>query len=328
MDTNRKWISKQPEYVPDFIIGGAMKSGTTSLHAILDAHPNVSIEKEELGFFDIDDLMQHPDFNYFDSRSNKWTTQSMEEQPELLWEWYHSKFKALRKTANVIGEDSTSYLSSHLAAERIGMQLKPIKLIFILRHPTQRAISNYLHKLKSGRAIYNLEDTLRFNPNSIIQRSLYKKQLEYYYKHLPFENIKVVLFEDFIADKEKCIKDLCAFLNIDFNAFDPSVFETHSNKTKIPKYIGLQIKRNRLLRKMGNYRYTNVLPVKISKKLTIPFWMRSIDKLHKIINPQKSTFTFEVNHDTRRFLNAFFKAEMQGIDDLVKKDVYLKWFKD
>ena len=59
------WKSNQPESLPDFIIGGAMKSGTTSLHAILNSHPDIAIVQNELSFFDIDCMLQHPDFNFY-----------------------------------------------------------------------------------------------------------------------------------------------------------------------------------------------------------------------------------------------------------------------
>ena len=328
MDKQSKWISDQPENLPDFIIGGAMKSGTTSLHAILDSHPDISIQRDELGFFDIDSIIQHPDFNIYNETNSEWISQSMETDADSLWNWYHAKFSELRTEGNLKGEDSTSYLASSMAAKRIAMQDKPIKMIFILRHPTQRTVSNYLHKLKSGRAIYSLEDTLRYEPWSILDRSLYKEQLEQYYKYLPFDRIKVVLFEDFIKDKRACIKSICEFLNIDFNSLDASVFETHSNKTRIPKYVGLQRKRNRWLRRMGDYRYPNVLPVKPTKRLKVPFWMRIIDRMHKMINPQKPSYTYKPKMETLKFLDSYFKSQLKGIDDVVQKDIYLKWFKD
>ena len=328
MDKRSNWISDQPENLPDFIIGGAMKSGTTSLHAILDAHPDIAIQRDELGFFDMDNIVQHPDFNFYDVKNREWVSQSMEKEPDLLWNWYHSKFLSLRSDNRLIGEDSTSYLASPLAAERISRQEKPIKLIFILRHPTNRTVSNYLHKLKSGRATYTLEDTLRYDPSSILKRSLYKEQLEHFYKYIPFERIKIVLFEDFIQDKKKCVNEICEFLGVDVNAIDSLTFETHSNKTKVPKYINLQLKRNRWLRRLGDYRYPNFLPVKSKRKLKIPYWMRTVDHIHKVINPQRSTYTFKPREETRRFLDAYFRSELNGIDDLVKKDIFLKWFKD
>lgn len=77
-----------------------------------------------------------------------------------------------------------------------------------------------------------MEDTLRFEPNSIIKRSLYKEQLEHYYKYIPKERIKIVLFEDLIVDSQATIMDICDFLGIDGLKIDGKAFETHSNKTK------------------------------------------------------------------------------------------------
>ena len=324
--STNNWLSNQPENLPDFIIGGAMKSGTTSLHAILNDHPDISIAHDELGFFDVDSILQHPDYNFYDSHKHVWTCQSMDDEPELLWNWYYSQFKTLKNQSGIIGEDSTTYLTSEIAAQRIAIQDKPIKLIFILRHPTKRTISNYLHLLKSGRAIYTLEDTLRFNPNSIIRRSFYKQQLENYYKHLPFNQIKVILFEDLIEDKENCIKDVCDFLEVDYSKFDSAVFKTHSNKTKIPKHINLQLYRNRLLRQSGNYRYSNFLPKQPDFQHKIPLKYRVVDKVHKSINPLRSDIKFKTNPSTIQFLDSYFKTEFQDFDALVKQEVYAKWF--
>lgn len=320
------WKSKYPECLPDFIIGGAMKSGTTSLHAILQAHPDVSIAQEELGFFDMDDMLQHPDFNFYNAEKGVWTSQSMSQHPELLWDWYYSNFKALKTNSKLVGEDSTSYLSSDNAAKRIGIQDKPIKLIFILRHPTKRTVSNYLHKLKSGRALYSLEDTLRYDPYSIIERSLYHKHLTRFYNHIPKERIKIVLFEEFLQDKEACIKDVCEFLNIEFDKLDKAEFNTHSNKTKVPKYIGLQIFRNRLLKNTRNYRYAGFLPIQPASQKRLPWRYKFIDRLHRTLNPHKTDFNFTASPETVRFLDDFFKSELRDIDTLTKKDIYAKWF--
>lgn len=324
--TQNNWISKHSDRLPDFIIGGAMKSGTTSLHSILNQHPDVAIAHEELGFFDIDCMIQHPDFNFYDKHTDEWIRQSMDLNPEKLWHWYEGQFQGLDSNAKLIGEDSTTYLSSAVAAQRIAMQDKQIKLIFILRHPTKRTISNYLHKLKSGRAIYNLEDTIRLQPHTIISRSLYKSQLEVYYKYLPFENIKVVLFEDFVSDNKGCLNDICQFLNIDFDKFDPQVFETHSNKTKIPRSINLQLIRNRLMIKNNTYRYSKALPIQPSTTYKMPIGHRLIDKVHKRINPLKSDNSYTPKASTMAFLDTYFKRELEGLDDLVRMNILSKWF--
>lgn len=323
-----KWVSKRPEMLPDFIIGGAMKSGTTTLHSILDQHPKVNLAHNELGFFDIDSIIAHPDFSFFNSQTKEWTTQSMRENSEILWEWYYSNFESKRTAGGIIGEDSTTYLSSPIAAKRIALQEKPIKMIFILRHPTSRSISNYLHALKSGRAIYNLEDTLRYNPSSILKRSMYKEQLEVYYKYLPFEQIKVVTFEDFISNTKSCVLEVCDFLGIDFSEFKESDLKIHSNKTKIPKNENLQLLRNRMLRYFGDTRYASHLPVCPSEVTSkVSFSHRLVDKIHKKLNPKQSKVKYKSNPETVAYLDAYFETYMEGLNELVNKDITSKWFK-
>ncbi|MBO6630998.1 MAG: sulfotransferase, partial [Psychroserpens sp.] len=213
-----------------------------------------------------------------------------------------------------------------VAAHRIAIQDKQIKLIFILRHPTKRTISNYLHKLKSGRAIYSLEDTLRLQPETIVSRSMYKSQLEVYYNYLPFENIKVVVFEDFISNKRECLKDICQFLEVDFEKFSAEVFETHSNKTKIPRSLKLQLMRNRLLIRNNKYRYSKALPIQPSNNYKMPLGHRFIDKVHKWINPLNENNRYAVKPSTLNFLDEYFKNELDGLDDLVRMDILKKWF--
>ena len=122
------WKAPKDAILPHFIIGGAMKSGTSSMHAMLAQHPKVFIPEEEIGFFDIDNLIEHYDFNFFDRRTKQWTTQDMNQDPRQLWEWYSSKFE--KGKGMLLGEDSTSYLTSKIAAERISTQDEEIKLIF------------------------------------------------------------------------------------------------------------------------------------------------------------------------------------------------------
>ena len=123
---NTNWLLQESKKLPDFIIGGAMKSATTTLHAILHRHPDISIAHEEIGFFDIDNLLEHPDFAFFDAEKNSWHTQFINQSPAKAWEWYLSNFPG---DDMLRGEDSTTYLASPIAAKRIGMQHKNIKMI-------------------------------------------------------------------------------------------------------------------------------------------------------------------------------------------------------
>ncbi|MFB6198886.1 MAG: sulfotransferase, partial [Halobacteriaceae archaeon] len=136
--------------VPDFIIGGAMKSGTSSMRWILSSREDVFIPDRELHFFTMGDPIQftetvkfHPERIRFDLDDEKKT------------EWYKSFFEAAQSD-QLIGEDSTSYLPSRVAPRRIREFLPDVKLIFMLRDPVERTYSHYRHLLMTGRATKTL----------------------------------------------------------------------------------------------------------------------------------------------------------------------------
>lgn len=318
------WVSQDTDLLPDFIIGGAMKCGTSTLHTILNKHPKIFIPKEEVHFFDMDNILQHSDFNFH--HNEKWTTQSMQKDPKIAWEWYQNKFRGHESL--IKGEDSTTYLASKIAAERISMQKKEIKLLFLLRQPSLRAYSNYNHLLKSGRATYTFEDTIRFNPFQVLNRSLYKEQLESFYNYIPKERIKVILFEDLVEDPELIIKEVSEFIGFDDNEFPADVFKTHSNQGRVPRNEKLHVKKNLVMRNFGNIKYSSNLPFAgPSVKTSTPLMARVINKVHSKINPAVPV-TQKINQETKVMLDDYFFKEMQGLDELLGKDVLSRWFPD
>jgi len=102
-----------PEKVilPNFIISGAMKCGTTSLHTILVQHPDVFICQSKLYSFDMDHIAQYPDFNPLLKRA--WQTSQLKKCSGQYWQWSSPQFK--KTGANQLkGEDSTTHLASEL----------------------------------------------------------------------------------------------------------------------------------------------------------------------------------------------------------------------
>ena len=317
------WIAPDTNLLPDFIIGGAMKSGTSTIHNILEKHPKVFIPKKEIGFFDIDNILEHSDFNFF--TDNKWVSQSMDNDPEKMWRWYQEKFKG--KETSLKGEDSTTYLASKIAAKRISLQKKDIKLIFILRQPSLRAYSNYYHLLRTGRATHSFEDTLRFNPFTVLNRSLYKEQIESFYKFIPKSRIKIIVFEDLISNQEAVIKDLCKFLNLSFDELPADVLNIHANKASVPKSIRRQFQKNALLRSLANAKYANDLPFKSLVEIKQrPFIVKAINKIHAKINPKLAIKPPQIHPETKKFLDAYFYNQLLGLDELLEEEVLSKWF--
>lgn len=100
--------------LPDFIIGGAMRSGTTSLYRYLDAHPEVAVAPKELGFF-TDRFAEGLD-------------------------WYRRQFD---QGSPVVGEATADYLARADVMERIHQTLPDVKLVASWRNPVDRAWSHY-----------------------------------------------------------------------------------------------------------------------------------------------------------------------------------------
>ena len=150
--------------------------------------------------------------------------------------------------------------------------------------------------------------------------------MEHYYKCLPAENIKVILFEDFIKSKEAVIREITEFLDIDFDKFQEQDLEVHSNETNYYKSEKLLLMKNRLLRSYGRKRYSNNIPFPYSTEDSSNLILKMIDRTHKKIN-KKTNRKPEINKSTINYLNDFFKEEMLGIDELTGLKIYHKWFK-
>jgi len=182
--------------LPDFIIAGAPRSGTTWLSVLAQRHPQVAMAQP---------MAPEPKFFLVDERWQRGVD-------------YYSKtwFDPL-PAGRVLGEKSTNYLESPEAAERICRVLPRVKLIFVLRDPVDRAYSNYLWSRQNGfedetfeRALAleeqrerNLTPQMRYaRPNAYFSRGLYAEHLVRFFARFPREQILVLRYEDIVARPE------------------------------------------------------------------------------------------------------------------------------
>jgi hypothetical protein len=122
--------------LPDFLILGAQKAGTTALYAYLREHPQITGPSwKEVSFFD-----RHY------SRGEA---------------WYRGNFpNTLRARGGIVGEASPSYLFHPLAPERVAAMVPDAKLVALVRNPVDRAFSHYQHEVALGREPLSFEDAL------------------------------------------------------------------------------------------------------------------------------------------------------------------------
>jgi hypothetical protein len=318
----KNWLAPEGIKIPDFIICGAMKSGTTTVHAILNKHPDIFIPDKEIHFYDMDNILQHPDFNHFDEEN--WDFNTIDNNPSGYWQWYASKFSEAN-VSQLIGEDSTTYLASEIAAKRIAFQKKTTKIIVMLRQPTARAYSQYWHMVRTGRAKYTFEDTLEYEPSSLLSRSLYREQIENLYKYIPKEQVKVIVFEEFLNDKAQSLANICQFLSVDVNRLPSDALDLHENMTTYPKFLRLELIKNRLFPRLGNTRYTEHFQLEKDKSKKITF-TRIFNFVFRKINPLVEVQPNKIKLSTKKFLDSFFIKELEGLNQLIDKNVYSLWF--
>lgn len=218
--------------LPDVLLGGAQKSGTTSLHRILESHPDVYFppRPRELHFFDL------------------------EENHRRGVDWYRSHFATWSGQARV-AQTSPLYLYLPGVASRIAELLPEARLIFLLRHPADRIRSHYWHEVRYGweslpvRRALELESVrLTEGPESVrhysyVDRSRYSRQLERY--RPAFEDGRVLLlhFSELARSPLLTWQRCLEFLGLDALPLPVAAHSRH-NPTLTPRSRALQ----RLLR--------------------------------------------------------------------------------
>jgi len=207
--------------LPNFLIIGAPKAGTTSLYRYLEQHPQVYVSSlKEPHFFSFGEMDPADPAAFIPPRAIR-TARA-----------YDRLFNGVRgETA--VGEASTTYLASRRAADRIAQRLPGARLIAVLRQPAERAYSSYLmHRQLFGEEAPTFEAALEKEQYAIdrgIRPRLRYRSTGYYYQHLsyyyglfPKEQVRVLLHEDLRDRPLETLKEIFGFLQVD-DAFVPDV---------------------------------------------------------------------------------------------------------
>jgi len=212
--------------LPNFIVIGVAKAGTTSLHRYLDQHPQVFMcPVKETNFF---------------AYADAYDGMRVGEKDPPLPARFHVKtleaYKALfeRVTDEIaIGEASPRYFGCPTAPQRIRECIPDVKLVVSLRNPADRAFSGFLMRVRRGRATMKIRE--RLTPESHhVREGFYYHWLKRYFDMFPKHQIKVCIFEDFKEDSNKVVLDLFDFLGVSTN-FVPDTSIRH-NPAGVPKF--------------------------------------------------------------------------------------------
>ncbi len=179
--------------LPNFLIIGAVKAGTTSLYHYLNPHPQVFMSTpKELHFF-----------------VEEWNW-------PLGWDWYQGHFAEAGHAA-AIGEASvtyTQYPTYRGIPKRIAQHLPETRLIYVVREPVDRIRSEYVHRVLIGKERDPVEKAVLENPR-YVNHSRYSVQIDQYLEHFPQEQLLVIMAERLRTDREATVQRVARFLGID-----------------------------------------------------------------------------------------------------------------
>lgn len=226
--------------LPDFLIIGAQKSGTTSLHNFLIQHPHLvaSPITKEIYFFS----------------THKLDSKEFYTNGEV---WYRAHFPRRKEIGaySKVFESTPDYLFHPLAPERIFKMIPEVKLIALLRNPTERAISQYFMKKAKNRETlsmleafkieeYRLEKIIgqgdytnsTFTDQSYKSRGLYAEQLERFFRYFPKSQILILSSEEFFLTPNNTLKLIFDFVGVDgdFSVNDVTPRNVGKNKHEVP----------------------------------------------------------------------------------------------
>lgn len=314
-------MSNQPYILPNFIVVGANKGGTTSIYHYLKQHPQVYLSPiKEPHYFstDIDVNQFKKEFAHNKLQDiEKYVNGEMEQE-------YHAAFvrdfnqyqKLFRKAGGfkAIGELSTSYLYSKNAAQEIHAVVPDCKIIICLRNPIERAYSHYRMNLWTGNSnqfdFYKalVEDYQHIpkvwgNAHLYTEIGMYYEQVKRYIDTFGRDHVLIIFSEDLKKRTAEIIREVYAFIGVD-DQFIPDT-STQYNEVYTPKYKNLTWFLNK----------TGIRP--LMKKISPSFIKKAVIRTFYKSKTDKG----EMSKEAKQFLLDKLSDDVRQLGTLLNKDL-------
>jgi hypothetical protein len=223
--------------LPNFLVAGSQKAGTSTLHRVLSLHPEIFLpQKKELNFF------------------------FLEREYAKGIEYYERWFEDAPAGVKAVGEASPGYICHPDAPERIKANLPNVKLIMTVRNPIDRAYSQYWSDVRNLSRPHTFEDVVErfleteYRPGQVgyFSRGVYAPYIKRYLALFPRAQLLILPFDDLRNQPAEFYRRCFEFLGVDPDFSDPS-FEQSFNAAYVwdnPVYNFL----------LDHPRYTKYLP--------------------------------------------------------------------
>jgi len=230
--------------LPNLIVIGAQKCGTSVLHYYLSLHPEVSMSRpKELNFF---------------IEERNWPRGP---------DWYRAHFDA---SAHVRGEASpnyTAYPQHDGVPERMHSLVPDAKLVYLVRDPLARIAAHWVHNYAKRREKGTLAETLVHPNTSYVERSMYAMQLERFLQHYPIEQVLVMQQSELRHERMPTLRRVFEFIGVDPDFNHPRFEQERHQTSRKTRATRLAVR----LEKLGRSR--------AGRRIPSNFWLVLDDRL-------------------------------------------------
>lgn len=273
--------------LPNFLIIGAAKAGTTSLYNYLRRHPQVFMSpKKELHFFPLE-------FNWHRGLA-----------------WYEQHF-ADASDAVAVGEASTTYTRypySRGVPRRIAEVLPEARMVYVVRHPIERMRSQYQQHIAHGWERERSVDRALLENPFYLDTSRYATQIDQYLECFPRERMMVITSEDLRDEREATVRRVYAFLGVD-PGWVPSALKQEYNTTR-----RVQRPAGRRIRNLPGMRAVAAVTPRSFKRVWVRAWSKPIAPTDvKISDEVRRELEDRLKDEVRR-LRRFLGDDFTGWD--------------
>jgi hypothetical protein len=298
-------MMQRASQLPDFLVIGTAKAGTTSLYQYLKSHPEVYLSPiKEPRYF------AHPEVRpaFVGPLRNLPRVWKIED--------YRRLFEA-RTTELVAGEMSPQYLYHECSPGAICKLIPKAKLIAILRDPADRAFSHFCHNRRDGiESLADFAAALAVEDERIAQnwwpafhyrhRGYYAQQLKRYLRLFPREQLLILVYDDMVADCPEVLKRICAFLGVD---------ESHSFDTTVRYNVSWGMPHGRLI----HSGLKSALPAKRLIRAMLPARMR--ENLSRMASTVLMRRKPGLDPSLREQLVSQFKPDILELQKIIGRDL-------
>lgn len=293
--------------LPNFLIIGAAKSGTTSLYRYLEQHPEIYVNAKEPSFF----ALEGQDVQY----AGPGDEEGFITRAVTKLEDYEKIFVGVQNEL-AYGEASVLYLYSPIAPQKIKKHVPHVKLIAILRNPVDRAYSSYLHLRRDGREpVTDFMEALKLEDERVAANwehqwhyrrlGCYYSQLKRYYDLFPKEQILIFSYDEYIQEPVRVMQEIFSFLGVD-STFEPDVSVKH-NVSGTPRVQSLHtfVRRPNMVKSW----IRPFIPVEKRRGIAARIKKWNIDTQKEEISPE-----------ARKYLTEFYVNEINDLSAITSKN--------